>query len=423
MSTQPSRRDFVKTSATAVAASALASAIASRAHAAGDDVLRVGLIGCGGRGTGAASQALAADKNVKLVAMADAFSDRLEESLAILKKSDVGSKVAVDADKKFTGIDAYKQLIDCGVDVVLLAEPPHFRPAHLKYAVEKGKHVFAEKPVAVDAPGVRSVLQSCEEAKKKNLSIVSGLCWRYHNPKKETIQRCIDGAIGDIMVMQCTYNSGKLKHYPRQPQWTDLEWQIRNWTYFTWGSGDMIVEQHIHSIDKAAWVMRDTYPVKATASGGRQVRTGPEFGHIYDHFNTVYEFANGAKCFSACRQIMGCENDVSDHFFGTKGKCDVFKHQITGENAWKHAGPENNMYQTEHDELFASIRGGKPINNGDYMARSTMMAIMGRMAAYTGKSITWDMAFNSKEDLTPPSYAFGTLAVPPVPMPGVTKFS
>ncbi|HYG78712.1 MAG TPA: Gfo/Idh/MocA family oxidoreductase [Planctomycetota bacterium] len=422
MSTESTRRDFVKSSTAGILASAMAGAIASRAHAAGDDVIKVGLIGCGGRGTGAAQQALNADKNVKLVAVGDAFSDRLESSLSLLKKSEVGSKVAVEADKKFVGFDAGKKVIDSGVDVVLLGEPPHFRPMHLKYAVEKGKHVFAEKPVAVDAPGVRSVLATCEEAKKKNLSIVSGLCWRYHNGKRETIQRCIDGAIGEILAMQCTYNTGKLKHYPRQPEWSDMEWQLRNWTYFTWGSGDMIVEQHIHSIDKAAWVMRDTYPVKATATGGRQVRTGPEFGHIYDHFNTVYEFANGAKCFSACRQIMGCDNDVSDHFFGTKGKCDVFKHQITGENAWKFQASENNMYQTEHDELFASIRSGKAINNGEYMAKSTLMAIMGRMSAYTGKTITWDMAMNSKEDLTPPSYTWCSLPVPPVPMPGVTKF-
>ena len=422
MSAPATRRDFLKTSSAGIAGAALASAIATRAYAAGDDVIRVGLIGCGGRGSGAASQALNADKNVKLVAMGDAFSDRLEESLTNLKKSSAGDKVAVDADKKFVGFDAYKQVIDCGVDVVILAGPPGFRPAHIKYAVEKGKHVFAEKPVAVDGPGVRSVLATCEEAKKKNLSIVSGLCWRYHNPKRETIARCADGAIGDILAMQCTYNTGKLKHYPRQPGWSDMEWQVRNWTYFAWGSGDMIVEQHIHSIDKAAWVMRDTYPVKATGTGGRQVRTGPEFGHIYDHFNTVYEFANGAKCFSACRQIMGCENDVSDHFFGTKGKCDVFKHQITGEKAWKYTGQENNMYQTEHDELFASIRSGKAINNGEYMTKSSLMAIMGRMSAYTGKTITWDMALNSKEDLMPEKLEWSSLPVPPIATPGVTKF-
>src|SRR4051812_34956568 len=374
------------TKTVAAAGIALAGAIASRAHAAGDDLLKVGLIGCGGRGTGAASQALHADKNVKLIAGADAFSDRLDESPAALKKEH-RDKIAGDQDHKFIGFDAYKQLIDCGVDVVVMGQPPHFRPAHLKYAVEKNKHVFAEKPVAVDGPGVRSVLATCEEAKKKNLSIVSGLCWRYHNGKRETIKRCQDGQIGEIHTMQVTYNGGKLKHWPRKPEWSDMEWQVRNWTYFAWGSGDFIVEQHVHSLDKAGWVMKDNYPVKATGTGGRQVRTGPEFGHIYDHFDTVYEFANGAKCFSTCRQIPDCDPDVSDHFFGTKGRCDVFKHQIHGENAWKFAEKENNMYQTEHDELFASIRSGKPINNGDYMAKSTLMAIMGRMSAYTGKTI------------------------------------
>jgi len=421
--TSPSRREFLQSSALGTVGAAMAASIATHAHAAGDDTIRIGLIGCGNRGSGAALQALGADKNVKLVAMGDAFSDRIEEGLSNLKKSKAGDKVAVDADKKFTGFDAYKQVIDSGVDVVILAGPPGFRPAHLQYAVEKGKHVFAEKPVAVDGPGVRSVLATCEEAKKKNLSIVSGLCWRYHNPKRETIARCQDGAIGEIHTMQCTYNSGKLKHVPRTPEMSDMEWQVRNWTYFAWGSGDMIVEQHVHSLDKAAWVLKDTYPVKASGIGGRQVRTGPEFGHIYDHFNTVYEFANGAKCFSSCRQIPGCDNDVSDHFYGSKGHCDVFKHQINGENAWKHNGAENNMYQTEHDELFASIRSGKPINNGEYMTKSTLMAIMGRMSAYTGKTITWDMALNSKEDLMPTNLTWGSIAVPPVAMPGITKFA
>jgi predicted dehydrogenase len=426
MSAQPTRREFLKSSTAGVIGAALTGAIASRAHAAGDDVIRIGLIGCGGRGSGAAAQALNADKNVKLVALGDAFSDRIEECIPSLKKIG-GEKFAVENDKKFVGFDAYKQVIDCGVDVVILAGPPGFRPAHIKYAVEKGKHVFAEKPVAVDAPGVRSVLETCEEAKKKNLSIVSGLCWRYHTPKRETIQRCIDGAVGDIMTVQTTYNIGKLKHHPRQPQWSDMEWQVRNWTYFTWGSGDFIVEQHVHSLDKAAWIMKDTYPVKATATGGRQVRTGPEFGHIYDHFNTVYEYANGAKCFSSCRQIMNCDNDISDYVYGTKGTCDVMKHQIAGEKAWKldreAEKAAKDMYQQEHDELFASIRSGKPINNGEYMAKSTLMAIMGRMSAYTGKTITWDMALNSKEDLTPPKLEWGSIAVPPIAMPGVTKFS
>ena len=421
--TQPSRRDFLKTSSVALAGAALSSAIASRAHAAGDDVLRVGLIGCGGRGTGAASQALSADKNVKLVAMGDTFSDRLEESLASLKKeASVGAKIEVSPEHKFVGFDAYQKVIDSGVDVVILATAPHFRPMHLKAAIDAGKHVFCEKPVAVDAPGVRSVLATCEEAKKKNLAVVSGLCWRYHNPKRETLARVQDGAVGNILTMQCTYNTGGLWIHPRQPAWSDMEWQVRNWTYFTWLAGDIITEQHIHSLDKAAWAMKDVYPVKATSIGGRQARTGKEYGYIYDHFSTVYEFPGGVKMFSSCRQQVNCDNDVSDHIMGTKGVCDVFKHQITGEQPWKYSGKDNNMYQTEHDALFESIRKGTPINNGDYMCKSTLMAIMGRMSAYTGKSITWDQALNSKQDLSPAKYEWGPIETPAVSIPGITIF-
>ncbi|HEY3324651.1 MAG TPA: Gfo/Idh/MocA family oxidoreductase [Planctomycetota bacterium] len=418
-----SRRDFLKTSAAAVAGAALAAKIATRAYAAGDDVLKVGLIGCGGRGGGAANQALNADKNVKLVALADAFKDRLEGTLSNLKKAKP-DKVAVDDDHKFVGIDGYKKLVESGVDVVVMASPPHFRPAHLKAAIDAGKHVFAEKPVAVDGPGVRSVIASCKLAEEKKLSVVSGLCWRYDKPKAETLKRVQDGALGEMQVMQCTYNTGFLWSRPRQKDWSDMEFQMRNWLYYTWLSGDHIVEQHIHSLDKAPWAMKDEYPIKCTANGGRQVRTDELFGNIYDHFNCVFEWKNGAKCFSSCRQINGCSPDVSDHFYGTKGVCHVFAHEITGENKWKYApdGSEKDMYQAEHDALFASIRSGKPINNGDYMAKSTLMAIMGRMCAYTGQTLTWDQVLNSQEDLSPAKYEWGTLPMPPVPMPGLTKF-
>ena len=418
-----SRRDFLKTTA-AVAGAAVASPLGlPSVHAAGSDILKIGLVGCGGRGTGAASQALHADKNVTLIAVGDAFADRIESSLAaLLRDDDIKGKVAVNAQHKFVGFDAYKQVIDSGIDVVLLATPPHFRPAHLKYAVEKGKHIFAEKPVAVDAPGVRSVLASCEEAKKKNLAVVSGLCWRYHPAKRETMKRIHDGAVGDIVALQCSYNTGPLWSKDRQPGWSDMEWQIRNWLYFTWLSGDFNVEQHIHSLDKMAWAMKDQHPVRAVGLGGRQVRTDPKFGHIFDHFSVVYEYANGVKLFAYCRQQKGCKQDVSDHVMGTKGTCHVMQHQITGPAKWSYKGPNADMYQIEHNELFASIRAGKPINNGDYMSKSTLMAIMGRMAAYTGQQITWEMAMNSKEDLTPAKYEFGPLPVPPVAIPGVTKF-
>jgi len=427
-----SRREFLKTSAATVVGATLTATVAN-VHAAGSDLLRVGLIGCGGRGTGAAAQALNADQNVKLVAMGDMFADHLQQSLATLKKDKaIAPKIDVKDDHCFVGFDAYKGVIHAGVDVVLLATPPHFRPLHLKAAVEADKHIFAEKPVAVDGPGVRSVLTTCEEARKKGLSLVSGLCWRYHHGMREAFQRIHAGELGDIIALQCTYNTGFLWHKDRQPDWSDMEWQLRNWLYFTWLSGDHNVEQHIHSLDKMAWAMKDQYPVKAVGSGGRQVRTDPKYGHIFDHHSVVYEFANGVKLFSQCRQQDRTAHDVSDHILGTKATCDI---DANRQEAWIRAHGsaqphwrqkrihDEDMYQNEHNELFASIRAGKPINNGDYMTKSTLMAIMGRMATYTGQLITWDMALNSKEDLTPARYEFGSLPVPPVARPGITKFA
>lgn len=403
------------------------SVLAPRVFAAGSDVLKVGLVGCGGRGTGAASQALHADPHVQLTAMGDAFADKLEGSLSLLKNSDVGEKVAVGSDHKFVGFDAYKGVIDSGVDVVVLATPPHFRPAQLQYAVEKGKHTFVEKPVAVDGPGVRSMLATCELAKQKKLAVVSGLCWRYHAGMRATFAQVLDGAVGEIVAIQATYLTQTLKKFPRQPEWTDSEFQLRNWNGFTWLSGDFNVEQHVHSIDKVAWAMRDELPVRCVGTGGRQARTGAESGHVYDHFSVVYEYASGVKAFCTCRQIDGCFNDVSDHIFGTRGVCHTMEHEISvdGKTTWKYRaakGESSDMYQSEHNELFASIRSGTPINNGDYMTRSTLMAIMGRMSAYTGKAITWEQALNSKEVLGPAKYEWGPLPTPVVAVPGVTPF-
>jgi len=394
-------------------------------HAAGSDVLKIGLIGCGGRGTGAASQALNADPNVQLTAMGDAFSDRLESSLAALKKDkEVGQKVNVKPEQCFTGFDAYKQVIDSGVDVVLLCEPPHFRPSHFKYAIEKGKHVFAEKPVAVDAPGVRSVLATCEEAKKKNLSVVSGLCLRYDVGFQETIKRIHDGAIGDVFSMQANDLRSGIWQKERQPDWTDMHFQMRNWYHFTWLSGDFNVEQHVHFLDVCAWIMKDEYPIRCNATGGRQTRTAP--GHIYDHFAVVYEYAKGQKLFSFSRQQPRCKNDISCAAAGSKGNAAIAegsgKLVLTGDQPWTYRGNHKNMYQVEHDELFASIRKGKPINNGDYMSKSSLMAIMARMAAYTGQQITWQQAMESKEDLSPAKYEWGPLPMPEVARPGITKF-
>jgi predicted dehydrogenase len=279
--------------------------------------------------------------------------------------------------------------------------------------------------VAVDAPGVRSVLATCREAKNKNLAIVSGLCYRYEHAKRETMKRVHDGAVGDIVALHTTYNTGFLWSHKRQPDWSDMEWQVRNWLYFTWLSGDHNVEQHVHSLDKMAWAMQDEPPLRAVGTGGRQVRTAEDFGNVFDHHAVVYEYKNGVKLFAYCRQQDGTDKDVSDYVLGTQGTCEVMKHRITGKNKWqdvKEKGFKDDMYQNEHNELFASIRAGKPINNGDYMAKSTLLAIMGRMATYSGQVINWEMALNCQEDLTPAKYEFGELPVALVARPGITKY-
>jgi predicted dehydrogenase len=416
------RRDFLKATA-----STAALATAPFVHAADNDTLKVGLIGCGSRGTGAAEQALTADRNAKLWAMGDAFRDRLDSSLTRLRSlPGVHDKISVPASRQFVGFNAYQDVINSGVDVVLLCGPPGFRPQHLRAAVNANKHIFTEKPVAVDAPGCRAVLAACEDARRRNLSVVSGLCYRYEPPKRELMRRIHDGALGQIVALQTSFNTGGLWVRERQPSWSDMEWQMRNWLYFTWLSGDHIVEQHIHSLDKMAWVMGDTYPIKCLGLGGRQTRTGPEYGMIFDHHAVVYEYANGVKCFSYCRQQERTQNDVTDYVMGTKGTAAVQQHRIYNlqrAETWRFRGDVGNMYQIEHDELFRSIRNGQPINNGEYMTKSTLMAIMGRMATYTGREITWQRALNSTEDLTPPRYEFGPLPVVAVPRPGITQFS
>jgi predicted dehydrogenase len=386
--------------------------------------LRVGLVGCGGRGTGAAAQAMAADSNVKLVCMGDAFGDRLQGSLEELRKqTDITQKIDVAPERCFVGFDAYQKVI-ANCDVVLLATPPHFRPIHLQAAIAAGKHVFAEKPVAVDAPGVRSVLASCEEARKKKLAVVSGLCLRNSKGFNEIIGRIHDGALGDVRTLQANDFRGPIWVKPRRPEWSDMEWQMRNWYYFTWLSGDFNVEQHVHFLDVCAWVMKGEYPVSAFGLGGRQARTGPEFGNIYDHHSVIYEYANGVKLFSNCRQMPGCRNDMSCHVMGAQGTAEISESRIrlkTG-NPWTYRGDKENIYQIEHNELFASIRQGNPINNGEYMAKSTLLAIMGRMATYTGQLVTWEQALNSAEDLSPASYEWNARPVEsPIAIPGIAK--
>jgi myo-inositol 2-dehydrogenase/D-chiro-inositol 1-dehydrogenase len=414
------RRDFLTT-----AACGLAAAPFVNAHVAGGETLKVGLVGCGGRGTGAAENALGADRDVKVVALADAFADRVEDCHGKLTKA-FPDKVDVPPDRRFVGLDAYKQLIDCGVDVVLLCTPPGFRPAQLRYAVEKRKHVFCEKPMAVDGPGVRSVMESAKIARKHNTNLVSGFCFRYDLPKRETVRRIHDGAIGDVLAIHATYLTGTLWHFDRQPHWSDAEWQVRNWMYFAWLSGDHNVEQHVHNLDKALWVLKDAKPKSATGVGGRQVRTDPKFGHIYDHHAVAYEFDNGVKVFSFCRQMAGCDRDIHDHVIGTRGQAHLMKHTVepAGGSRWKYSGPTPVMYQVEHDELFAAIRAGKVINDGEFMAQSTLMAVMGRMATYTGKKVTWEHALNSPDELMPKNLTLDAeLPVPPVAKPGVTTIA
>lgn len=429
MTQQSSRRAFLGSSSAAAVGLAALTFPKNGAYAAGEEApLKVGLIGCGGRGTDAARQALHADKNVKLWAMGDAFADRLDISLkSISKVEELAPKIDVPPERRFVGFNAYQDVIAC-CDVVLLTTPPQFRPLHLQAAVEAGKHVFAEKPCAVDAPGVRKVLRICEEARQKKLSVVSGLCLRYDYGFQEIVKRIRDGEIGKVHTLQANDYRGGIWVKPRLPEWTDMTWQMRNWYYFTWLSGDFNVEQHVHFLDVCAWVMGNKYPVRAVGLGGRQVRTEPEYGHIYDHFSIVYEYADGAKFFSNCRQQQGCVSDMSAHVAGSQGVAHISEKKkglvIKKDSGdWSFTGDNGEMYQTEHNELFASIRSGKPINNGEYMARSTLLAIMGRMAAYTGQAITWEMAMNSQEDLTPPKYDWDVpLSVPPVAKPGVTKF-
>jgi predicted dehydrogenase len=389
-------------------------------HASGRETLKVGLVGCGGRGTGAAQQALNADSNVQLVAMGDLYADRIASSLKNIQNEAAPGKVDVPAARQFSGFDAYKKVIEAS-DVVLLCEPPHFRPKHLKAAIEAGRHVFAEKPVAVDAPGVRSVLETCAEAKKKKLAVVSGLCLRYGNNWREAVKRIHGGAIGrTVSVVANDLRSGRWAR-PRQEDWDDITYQTRNWYNFTWLSGDFNVEQHVHMLDVASWALGDRYPVKAVGTGGRQVLTGPEYGNIYDHFSIVYEYADGTRMFAHARQQPGCKGDISVQVLGATGVAHLSSGGMRVAD-WETKEKGNDVYQTEHDELFKSIRLGEPINNGEYMSKSTLLAIMGRMAAYTGQQITWEMAMNSKEDLSPKQYAPGPNPVPDVAVPGKTKF-
>ncbi len=423
------RRDFLKAGAVAATIPVLAGQFAPSVYAAGSDTLKIGLVGCGGRGSGAAREALSADPNVELVAMGDVHADKLNSSLNNLKNIEaLASKVKVDDDHKFVGLDAYKKVIDA-CDVALLASPPGFRPMHFKYAVEAGKQIFTEKPMATDALGVRSIMESVEIAKQKKLAVVAGFCWRYENAKRAFFEQIHNGALGEIRMVYGTYLTSPVKPMPpatTRPQGiSDLEWMTLNWYNYTWLSGDGYVEQAIHTVDWLAWAFQDNPAASCTAVGGRQIPQ--DGGNIFDHMEVNYVWANEARGCIAQRQIPGCHNENNLYVLGTKGAGQLGPRGtvINGETNWKYTGPGNNMYQTEHDEFFKSIRDGNPINNGDRMAKSTLLGIMGRMAAYTGKQITWEMALNSQEALVPNAFPDGwqtKVELPKTAMPGITQY-
>ena len=423
-----SRRSFVKTTTLATAGLVLPKTLSAMSRGTSAEVIRVGLIGCGGRGTGAARDCLrAGGDDVVLVSMGDLFPDRLESARSNLAKvasenAQFAKQFKVTPEMSFSGFDAYQKVLATDIDLVILATPPGFRPGHLAAAIAAGKHVFMEKPVAVDAAGVRSVIASAAAAKAKSLAIVAGTQRRHDPAYVDVIRRIHDGAIGEINGGRVYWNQGGLWNAARKAEWSDSEWQIRNWLYFAWLSGDHIVEQHIHNIDVANWVMK-AHPVRAVGVGGRQWRTDGAYGHIYDHFAIDFEYPNGVHVLSMCRQIDGSANHVGERFVGANGQTDPSS-EITGTKAFKfevREGQRKNPYVEEHVDLLASIRAGKPLNEGQQVAESTLSAIMGREAAYTGQVINWDELLNATQDLTPPTRGFGSLAVPPVPMPGTTK--
>ena len=412
-----SRRSVLKATASASAFAMTGALGTNFAHAQGSTLIRVGLVGCGGRGNGAAKDCAGSNENVQIVALGDVFQERIDRAKKQL--AELGDKFAVKDDHCFVGFDAYQKVIASEVDLVIFATPPGFRPMHIAAAVDAGKHIFAEKPVAVDPAGVRSVLASAKKIKEKKLGFVCGTQRRHHAGYIETIKRIQDGAIGDVVGGQCYWNQGGLWMHPRQESWSDMEWQLRNWLYFTWLSGDHIVEQHVHNIDVMNWVMGGP-PVSAYGMGGRQARTDPAYGHIFDHFAIEFVYPNGTRIQSMARQQDGTEVRVGENIVGTKGTSNPSAGQITGANPLRLRAPQGGYgeYQQEHVDLIKSIRAGSPLNEAQTIAHSTLTAIMGRMSAYTGKLVTWEQAMNSKLDIVPSSFAMGPMPVPPVAIPG-----
>ncbi|THH40025.1 Gfo/Idh/MocA family protein [Neolewinella litorea] len=432
------RRSFLqKTTALAAAGLAIMPDLSARAHIDGSDVIRVGLIGCGGRGTGAATQALSTEQNVQLVAMADAFRDRLDQAYDGIKgqlaENELdAARLNVPEEHKFVGFEAYKKVIPL-VDVVVIATPPGFRPMHFEEAVKADKQIFMEKPVAVDAPGVRRVLKAAEEAKRKKLNVVVGLQRHYQDQyTKGWVDMMQNGAIGDITTSYVYWNSGGVWVRPREAGQTEMEYQMRNWYYFNWLCGDHINEQHIHNLDVGNWVKQD-YPKEASGYGGRHMRNGKEHGEIFDHHAVEYTYADGSRMISQCRHWNGASTKVTEEFQGTNGSAPAPGKLLTksGYALLDHNDRRDpNPYQREHDLLFKAVADGEyKYADAENAAKSTLTAIMGRMATYSGQVITWDEAMNSDLDLSPATYAFDApppiLPLPsgyyPVPVPGETK--
>ncbi len=437
------RRDFVKAGTAVAVGGVVTSAFPTpvRAAPATADAIRVGLIGCGGRGTGAAVQALSTVQDVKLVAMADAFRDKVDGCLQTLTAPereewlggniDLRPRIDVPEERRFSGFDAYKQVIPL-VDVVILTTPPGFRPLHFEASVAADKQIFMEKPVATDGPGIRRVLAAAQLAKEKKLNVVVGLQRHYQTVYRKWVDRLHAGMIGDILLGRVYWNSGGVWVRPRQPGQTEMEYQMRNWYYFNWLCGDHIVEQHIHNIDVGNWVMNG-HPVRAQGQGGRQVRTGKDHGEIFDHHFVEFEYPNGSRILSQCRHIPDTMSRVSEAFHGTNGtapKPGLILSQ-TGQTLFEHDDAEDpNPYQVEHDELFAAVAAGEyKYADADRGAMATMTAIMGRMATYSGQVVTWDEAIGSDLDLMPETFSWDAKprSLPdaegryPIPMPGVTR--
>jgi myo-inositol 2-dehydrogenase / D-chiro-inositol 1-dehydrogenase len=429
-----SRRKFLKSTSTAVVGGSVLSSLAIKPGVFADhhDEVKVALVGCGGRGSGAADQALNTyDQGpIKLVAMADAFRDRLDGSFNNLHKKH-GDRVAVPEGQKFIGFDAYKQAMELA-DVVILATPPGFRPIHFEEAVKQGKNIFMEKPVATDPAGVRKVLAAAKEAKKKNLKVGVGLQRHHQAGYIETIKRLQDGAIGDIIATRAYWNGNTPWVRKRADlekaagrKLTEMEYQMRNWYYFNWICGDHITEQHIHNLDVINW-LKDGFPVKANGMGGAEVRVGRDYGEIFDHHAVEFEYADGSRMFSQCRHQVGCWNSVSEHAHGSKGNARLDRYTITGDNTWRFRGKGKNPYQQEHDDLFHAIRNNEDYNEAEYGAKSSMTSILGRMATYSGKEVEWDKAIASEISIMPESFEWDapTKSVPgpdglyPHPIPG-----